>query len=260
MVHLGNELKSIYTLWLREIKRFYRQKSRIVGMIMQPLLFLFIIGTGVSTAFASRGNFDYLQFMYPGIICMSLLFTSFFSGISIIIDRQFGFLKEVMVAPISRVSIALGKTLGGSTVALFQGIILLLLAPILGIQLDILLVLKLIPVMLLITFSLTSLGILFAVPMESMEGFQMIMSFIVMPMFFLSGAFFPMEGVPGWLTILMRMDPLTYGVDALRNIFFTGTQGQMMLQYSLQFNILVLFGFGIIIHLLAVAGFTLKKE
>ncbi|MBM7624632.1 daunorubicin resistance ABC transporter membrane protein [Sporohalobacter salinus] len=179
-----NELVAIYTLWLREIKRFYRQKSRVLGMIMQPLLFLFLIGTGLANSLAASAPYDYTQFMYPGIICMTLLFTSVSSGLSIVRDREFGFLKEVMVAPVSRISIALGKTLGGSSVAVLQGALLLLLSPLVGITLTPMVVVKVLLLMLLIAFSLTSLGILIAVPMDSMEGFQMIINFLIMPMFF----------------------------------------------------------------------------
>ena len=257
---MKHELLAIYTLWLRELKRFYRQKSRIFGMIMQPLLFLFLIGTGLANSLAASAGFDYLEFMYPGIICMTLLFTSVFSGLSIVRDREFGFLKEVMVAPISRISIALGKTFGGSSVAVLQGTLLLLLSPIVGISLSLGIVVKLILLMLLIAFSLTSMGILIAVPMESMEGFQMIMNFLIMPMFFLSGAFFPMKGLPTWMNSLMKINPLSYAVDALRNVIFTGQEAALMVNYSLSFDITILLTIGIILNILAMAVFQMKKQ
>lgn len=257
---MKNELAAIYTLWLREIKRFYRQRSRVLGVIMQPLLFLFLIGTGLANSIAASAPYDYTKFMYPGIICMTLLFTSVFSGLSIVRDREFGFLKEVMIAPISRISIALGKTFGGGSVAVLQGALLLLLSPLLGITLTPVVVMKLLLLMSLIAFSLTSLGILIAVPMESMEGFQMVMNFLVMPMFFLSGAFFPMEGLPEWMNFLMMINPLTYAVDAFRNVIFSGKIAGMMVNNSLSFDIIILFVIGVCLNILAVYAFKMKKQ
>ncbi|MFZ5648058.1 MAG: ABC transporter permease [Bacillota bacterium] len=218
--------KAAYTIWLRDVIRFYRERARIVGMLGQPMLYLLIMGTGLSASFrfaSAPGEFSYLEFMYPGIIGMSVLFTSVYSAISIVWDREFGFLKEVLVAPVPRWSVAIGKALGGSTIAMIQASILLLFAPFIGIKLDILMVLKLLAVLFLIAFSLTSLGITVASRMETMEGFQVFMNFLVMPLFFLSGAMFPMRNVPGWLETLMKLDPLTYGVDALRNIMFASS-------------------------------------
>lgn len=217
----SNLLNGIYTIWLRDLLRFWRDRARIIGAIMQPTLYLFILGTGLSAALGTQQASLYVKFIYPGIIGMSLLFTSIFSAISIIWDREFGFLKEVLVAPIPRASVAIGKALGGATVASIQGTILLIYAPLLGINVTLMLVIKLVPVLLFISFSLTSLGVLIAARMRSMEGFQMIMNFLMMPMFFLSGAMFPLRGLPRWLHGLTRLDPLTYGVDALRNIFAT---------------------------------------
>jgi len=216
---MNNLITGIYTIWLRDLLRFWRDKSRIFGAIVQPTLYLFILGIGMSSALGQAQASLYIKFIYPGIIGMSLLFTSIFSAISIIWDREFGFLREVLVAPIPRASIAIGKVLGGASVASIQGTILLIYAPILGIKLSILLVLKIVPMLFLISFSLTSLGVLIAARMRSMEGFQMIMNFLMMPMFFLSGAMFPLKGLPTWLSVLTKLDPLTYGVDALRNIF-----------------------------------------
>lgn len=235
--------KAIYTIWLRDVIRFYREKPRILGMLGQPLLYLLIIGTGLSYSFrmaAAPQGFNYLEFMYPGIIGMSVLFTSVFSAISIVWDREFGFLKEVLVAPVPRWSVAIGKALGGSTIAMLQAAILLLLAPVIGIKLGPLMVLKLLAVLFLIAFSLTSLGITVASRMETMEGFQMVMNFLVLPLFFLSGAMFPMRGMPPWLETLMRLDPLTYGVDALRNIMFaTSPARELLVQFPLSTDLAV---------------------
>ncbi|HBV98616.1 MAG: ABC transporter [Peptococcaceae bacterium BICA1-7] len=230
-------LKAIYTIWLRDVIRFYREKTRIVGMLGQPLLYLLIVGTGLSASFrmsfAPQG-FSYLEFMYPGIIGMTVLFTSVFSAISIVWDREFGFLKEVLVAPVPRWSVAIGKALGGSTIAMLQASILLLLAPVIGIKLGPLMILKMVGMLFLIAFSLTSLGITIASRMETMEGFQMIMNFLIMPLFFLSGAMFPMNSVPPWMATLMKLDPLTYGVDALRNIVFAGSPArEFLIQFSM---------------------------
>ncbi len=237
-------MKAVYTIWLRDVLRFMRERSRIVGTLAQPLLYLLIVGTGLSAAFRlpqAPEGFSYLQFMYPGILGMSVLFTSVFSGLSIVWDREFGFLKEVLVAPVPRWSVAVGKALGGSTVAMIQGAVLLLLAPLVGISLTFITILKVFLVLFIIAFSLTSLGITIASRMESMEGFQMIMNFLVMPLFFLSGALFPLKGVAPWMETLMKIDPLTYGVDALRNIIFANNdQGRLFVNFSLSLDLTVI--------------------
>jgi ABC-2 type transport system permease protein len=219
-------LKVIYTIWLREWKTFVREKARIVGMIGQPLLYLLIVGKGISASMSingAPGGIDYLKFMYPGILGMSILFTSIFSAVSIIWDREFGFLKEVLVAPVPRWGVAIGKSLGGATVAMIQSLILIVLAPFVGIELSFVMVLQLLLLAFLISFAITSLGVVIAARMESMQGFQMVMNFLVMPLYFLSGGMFPVEKAPDWMKFLMKLDPLTYGVDALRNVVFSET-------------------------------------
>jgi len=185
------------------------------------LLFLVVFGGGLSASLGAGvtqqlGDVSYVRFLYPGIISMAVLFTSIFSAISIVWDREFGFLRELLVAPVSRAAVVLGKALGGSTIAMFQGSILLVLAPIIGVSLDPLLVLELLALMFLMAFAITSLGILVASRLTTMESFQMLINFFVMPMFFLSGAFFPLRGLPGWMSALTRMDPVAYGVDPMR--------------------------------------------
>ncbi|MCL6471478.1 MAG: ABC transporter permease [Firmicutes bacterium] len=212
-------LMGIYTLWLRDITRFLKDKPRIVSSAAQPLLWLFVLGMGISTAFMRGGNGspEYLRFIYPGIISMSVLFTSIFSAVSIIWDREFGFLKEVLVAPIPRWSVAVGRALGGSTVAVLQGAIILLFAPVVHVSFGVLQLLGAFLIMFIIAFSMTSFGILVAARMQTHEGFQVIMNFILLPMFFLSGAMFPVgKRLPIWMQALVRIDPLSYGVDALR--------------------------------------------
>jgi ABC-2 type transport system permease protein len=218
-------LKTIYIIWLREAKTFMREKMRVIAMIGQPLLYLAILGKGISSGMrlANAGNIEYIKFMYPGVIGMSILFTSIFSAISIIWDREFGFMKEVMVAPVPRWGVALGKSFGGATVAMVQSVIMVAMAPLVGISLSVLLIGKLLLLAFLISFAVTSLGIIIASRMQSMQAFQMVMNFMVMPLYFLSGAMFPMANVPAWMKSLMMADPLTYGVDALRNIVFSNT-------------------------------------
>jgi len=251
------ELSGIYIIWLRDVKRFWRDKVRIIGAMAQPTLFLFIIGTGLGRAFLRGGRqylgTEYIKFIYPGIIGMTILFTSVFSAISIIWDREFGFLKEVLVAPISRSSVALGKAFGGSSVAMFQGTIMLIYAPLVGVELTWLMVAKLWLLMFLISFSLTSMGIVIAARMKSMEGFQMIMNFLLMPIFFLSGAIFPLKNLPAWLDYLVRIDPLAYGIDTLRGVIIG------IWQYPFAESLLVIIVFGLAMIFLAVFEFNRQE-
>ena len=218
-------LKTIYTIWLRETKTFAREKVRVIGMIGQPLLYLAVLGQGLNSGVTlnANGGINYLTFMYPGIIGMSILFTSIFSAISIIWDREFGFLKEVLVAPVPRWAVAVGKTFGGATIAIVQATIMILMAPMIGIRLSLVMIIEMWVLSFLIGVALTSLGIAIAARMTSMQGFQMIMNFLVMPLYFLSGAMFPLSSAPSWMKTLMVVDPLTYCVDGLRNIIFSST-------------------------------------
>jgi len=207
----------IYTLWLRQIKRYYRSKSRIVGSLGQPLLFMLALGFGFGPIFQKAGAGNYMQFLIPGIISMSILFMAFSSGIEVIWDRQFGFLKETLVAPASRFQIMLGKTLGGATVAVLQGFIVLLISLFVGFKLPGASMLALAFVfMFLIALLFAALGIAIASVLEDMHGFQLIMNFLVMPIFFLSGALFPLTDLPKTILIITAIDPLSYGVDGLR--------------------------------------------
>ncbi|MGQ9476098.1 MAG: ABC transporter permease [Actinomycetota bacterium] len=221
-------LRGVYIIWVREFKRFWRDRARRVGGFAQPIMYLALLGVGMQSAFKVFGGGDvpYIKFMFPGILGLTVLFTSVFSAISIIWDREFGFLKEVLVSPVPRSSVALGKIIGGSTTALIQGAIFLILAftPwVYGFSLDTLWkVIAVMPLLILVSLSLTSLGVAVAARMTSMEGFPIIMNFLLMPMFFLSGAFFPLQGLPRWMDVLTKIDPLTYGVDALRGIMLKG--------------------------------------
>ena len=225
----------IYITWLRDIKRFYRDRIRLVGAFAQPLIYLALLGTGLQAAFTSFGSGDtkYVTFMYPGIVCMTVLFTAMFSAISIIWDREFGFLKEMLVAPIPRSSVAIGKVLGGGSTALMQGFILLLFMPLVGIPYNLEKIGMMIVVMFLLAISLTAFGVAFAARMKSMEAFPIIMNFILLPMFFLSGALFPLQDLPGWMQFLTKINPMTYAVDAMRGVALKGISITSTAEFSL---------------------------
>jgi ABC-2 type transport system permease protein len=210
------DLDGIVMIWARDLVRFFRERSQLLGSISRPLLWLFIFGTGLRPTFHGGGGLSYTQFIFPGIIGMTLIFTSIQSAISIIWDREFGFLKEVLVAPVSRTSVAVGKALSGATLSLIQGTITLLFAPLVGVKFTLLSALAMVPVMFLMSFALTGIGILIAARMTSFEGFGTIANFLVMPMYFLSGAIFPPVNLPGWLNALVHINPMSYGVDSLR--------------------------------------------
>lgn len=228
-------MNTIYILWLRQIKRQLRSKSRMIGSLAQPLLFLLSLGYGFGTVFREAGEGNYLNFLAPGIIGMSIIFTSIFSGMEIIWDRQFGFLKETLVAPVSRFNIMIGRTLGGATVATMQGIIVFFISMIAGFQPYLWsLVIPTFLVMFLIAMLFTAMGIMIASNLSDMQGFQLIINFLVMPLFFLSGALFPLKGLPAGLDLVARLDPLSYGVDAMRGLL-TGAA-----HYGIGVDILVL--------------------
>jgi len=225
MSALWRNLKAIEIVWYRDILRYLRDWVRIVTSLMQPLLFLFIFGSGLASSFSPAGGVagvSFQTFIFPGVVSMAVLFTAISSAISIVWDREFGFLREMLVAPVSRTSIVLGKALGGSTIAMFQGTLMLVFAPLIGVRLDAGLVIILMLEMLLLAFTMTSLGIVIASRMQSMESFSVVMQFVLMPMFFLSGALFPLTHVPGWLAFLNKLDPVTYGVDPLRQAVMSG--------------------------------------
>jgi len=226
----------VYTIWLRNVKRYLRSKSRIVGSLGMPVFFLLALGFGLNSVVSIPGmSHGYIGFIIPGIISMSVLFTSIFSGIQIIWDKQFGFLKETLVAPVSRIEIMLGQTVGGATAALIQGIIILLLSLFLGLKISSIPGFALaIIFMILIGLSFTAFGIAFASRMEDMHGFQLIMNFVVFPIFGLSGALFPIDSLPPWLRSLTMLDPLTYGVEGIRY----GLLGTSQIDPALSFFVL----------------------
>lgn len=249
------ELEGIYTIWLRETKRYIRYRSRILTSVVTPLLWLIIFGTGLGSAIRFGGiPGGYKAFIYPGIIGQTILFTAIFSGVSVIIDRQYGFLKEILVAPITRPSIVFGKALGISTASLIQGVILLLLSFVVGVQMTPIIFVASTLLMIPISIGLAGIGLLIASFTDSMEGFNLIMSFIVLPMFLLSGALFPVTGLPSVLQSAVYLDPLTYGVDALRQIILG--QGAIPLYIST----IVILGFAAVTIMASALMFAKKEQ
>jgi len=230
------DFDAIRMIWLRDLIRHFRDKVRLLGSITRPVLWLLIMGTGLRAAFNVHG-ISYTHFIFPGIIAMNLIFAAMQSTISIIWDREFGFLREILVAPIPRSSIVLGKALSGSTVAFIEGLFVLAFAPFIKVNIPLVNLLLLLPLMFLIAFVCTSLGIVIAARMTSFEGFGVISNFVIMPMFFLSGAMFPIDNLPPWINIAIRLNPLTYGVDLLRRI----TLGIKVFPFHVDFLCLIIF-------------------
>jgi len=212
-----------FTLWWREVVRFYRQRARVVGVIASPLLFWLVIGSGFGTSFRSgeaAGQQHYLDYFYPGALIMIVLFTSIFTMMSVIEDRKEGFLLSVMVAPVSRSAIVLGKVMGGTTLSAIQGLIFLLFAPLVGVHMGLSAILLVVLVVFLVSFALTGLGFAIAWPMDSTQAFHAIINLFLIPLWLLSGSLFPLSGASGWLRLVMRINPLTYGVEALRGLLY----------------------------------------
>jgi len=246
---------AIYVLWLREMKRFLRAKSRVIGTLAMPLFFLAFLGLGFGNMnIPGMANVDYIHFLVPGIIGMTMLFTSMFAGIFVLWDREFGFLKEIMVAPVNRISIVIGRIVGGATTSIFQGILILGISILMGFKISgISAFLVSVIFMLLISFAFIGLGLIFASKMKDMQGFSLIMNFVIFPLFFLSGALFPLENLPVWIRYLSYLDPLTYGIDGLRGIL-VGVSS-----FSVLFNFTVLIGFSAVMIFLG-AYFFEKSE
>lgn len=250
-----SEVEGIYTLWLREAKRYVRYRSRIITAIFTPLLWLVVFGLGLGSAIRFGGTTGgYQEFIYPGIISQTILFTCVMAGIGIIMDKQYGFLKEVMVAPLSRASIIFGKAIGISTGAIVQAIILLLLSFVVGVQMTPLIFLGALGISTIIAIGFSGLGLLIASFMDSMEGFNLVMSFVILPVFLLSGALFPVTNLPTWLSFIVYLDPLTYGVDALRGVIL----GQSVLPPIISTGVILLFAAAMIF--LAAFVFTKKEQ
>jgi len=245
-----SELEGVYRIWLRELIRYWRDKGRIVSSLVQPLLFLVIFGSGFG--FVKIGNINYQSFLFPGIVAMSLITISIASGISVIWDREFGFLKEILVAPVSRISIFIGKALGGCTTALIQGIIVLSLSFLIGVSIPMHSLLMAIPLMLIISLGIVSIGLIIASLIETFENFGIIMNFLVFPLIFLSGAFFPLAEAPQWLKVVSYANPVTYGVESLRQILI----GVSFIPLSLSFTVISLFSVAAIL----IGGVTFNRQ
>ena len=212
-------MSAIYILWLRELKRYTRSRSQIVASLGQPMLYLLVLGFGLGPVFQRAGNGSYLQFVGPGVIGMTVLFSSIFSGLGILWDRQFGFLKETLVAPVPRLQIMIGRTLGGATVAVIQGLLVTLVCVVAGFRpVNFLTVPVAIGFMILIALVFAALGVAIGSGLQDMQGFQLIMNFLVLPIYFLSGALFPLTGLPKALAVVTMLDPLSYGVDGMRSV------------------------------------------
>jgi ABC-2 type transport system permease protein len=233
------------SLWWREIVRFYRQRSRVIGVIASPLLFWAVLGSGFGTSFRSSGagGQHYLDYFFPGAVIMIVLFTAIFTMMSVIEDRKEGFLLSVLVAPVSRSVIVLGKVKGGATLATLQGLIFLIFAPFLGIHFTVISFLLTVLVIYLVAFSLTALGFIIAWPMDSTGGFHAVINLFLIPLWMLSGSLFPISGASMWIKVLMRINPLTYGTDALRMLLYPN---ELVGTLPLSTNLLVLVGFALV--------------
>ncbi|PRO67222.1 ABC transporter permease [Alkalicoccus urumqiensis] len=258
-------MEGIYAIWQRDLLKFFRDKARLFGSFTMPILFLLIFGGGLSGTMESMmgsmagagEGFNYVEFVFPGIVAMTLLMTSIFSSLSIIEDKDFGYMKEILVSPISRVSIAVGKMLGAATVATIQGIILFLLIPLLGLSYSIVSLLQVLPFMFLFAAALSGLGLLIASLIRSTQGFQMIVQVLVMPMIFLSGALFPINNMPAWMDIIVKLNPVTYGVDVMKKIMIDVDSLSPQVQNAMGLNLDV-FGRPVtmIEEILFIAGFA----
>jgi ABC-2 type transport system permease protein len=236
-------------IWFRDLKRLIRDKNQFYGSFARPVLWLVVLGMGLRPVFKGDSGVDYIKFIFPGIVAMSLIFSAMWSGISIVWDREFGFLKEILVAPIPRTAIVTGKIMGGATQAMVQGGITLFFAPLIGVKLTVVSFFLLIGIMMLISVSLSSLGIALASRIYSYEGFGTISNFVIMPLFFLSGAVYPVKTLPAWLKVIVSLNPVTYGVDLMRGAVLG------IFQFSPFVDLLYLLGFGIAMGALAVILF-----
>jgi ABC-2 type transport system permease protein len=251
----SRDLEVIYGIWLRDFKKFWRERSRLWGGVARPILWLLILGSSLKPVVSSSslaGGVDYTHYIFPGVIGLTLIFATMQSAISIIWDREFGLLKEVLAAPVSRIAIIIGKVLGGATQATLQGIITLAFAPLIGLQLTVVSIVELILIMFFVSFALSALGVVIASRMTSFEGFGTISNFVVMPMYFLSGGIYPTSTAPAWMQPFISINPLSYGVDALRHI----TIGQGAFAFGL--DVAFLAAFAVVMSVIALWLF--KRE
>jgi len=253
------EFNAIYVLVAREFKKFIRERSRLVSAIARPLLWLFLVGAGMSRLVSPDAGMPYTQFIFPGILGMTILFSSVFSSISIIWDKEFGFFREILAAPVSRMSIVIGKGLSGTVVSTIQAAIVLMLFPVLGLSLGPLQVVEVLIISIALSFCISTFGILLATFYESYESFSVIMNFIIMPMFFLSGAMYPVKLLPKPLAVAAQLNPLTYGIDALKNVIFPVEEGPMSADFSLFTDMTVILILSLVFTVIAARLFERKK-
>lgn len=253
------ELRPVYVICVREFIKFFREKSRLLGTLARPVLWLFVVGNGMSALIRPHEGFSYLQFIFPGMIGMTILFASIFSSISIVWDREFGFMKEMLVAPISRLSIVIGKAVSGTFISVAQAVIIMVLVPFLGIRLGALQFMGVVSVSVLVSFCITSLGILIAARLTSFDGFNIIMNFLVMPMLFLSGAMYPVTTLPSVLRHLTQINPLTYGVDALKHTLLRSAHPPLGAEFPLWLDLVVLIAISSVMLALASLSFRRKE-
>jgi len=220
-----NDLRAIRIVWLRDLIRYWRDKPRMIASVLQPALYLFVFGTGMGAGMRPTGGIDLRVFLYPGVMAMATLFTCFFSAGSIVWDREFGFMREMLVAPVRRYAIIVGKAFGGATAGMAQGVLVLAFGPLIGVSFTPLLVLVLLVELMILAFAVTSIGVLVATRIKSFQAFMALVQIIVMPMFFLSGALFPMRNLPAWLHASTLADPLTYAVDPMRRAVLARVSG-----------------------------------
>jgi len=252
------EFNVIYVIVAREFKKFIRERSRLFSAIARPLLWLFIVGAGISRLVPRDTGVSYSQFIFPGILGMTILFSSIFSSISIIWDKEFGFMKEILVAPVSRLSIVIGKALSGTIVSTIQAAIILALFPVIGFKLSLLQIISVIIICTSVSFCISAFGIVLATFYESYESFSVIMNFIIMPMFFLSGAMYPVRLLPDILRIVAKLNPLTYGIDAMKHVIFPHETGHMGPDFSIMTSATVIILTSIVFVLIAGKAFERK--
>jgi ABC-2 type transport system permease protein len=213
-----DELRAIKIVWHRDMIRFLRDKPRIITALLQPMLYLFVLGSGLGSAVPRASGVDLRMFMFPGVMAMAVLFTCFFSAGSMVWDREFGFMREMLVAPVNRGAILVGKCFGGATVGTFQGLVMFAVAGLVGVPYSPSLMIGVFAELVLLSFAITALAVMISARIRSMQAFMALVQMLMMPLFFLSGALFPLTGLPGWLTVLTRLDPLTYAVDPIRRL------------------------------------------
>jgi ABC-2 type transport system permease protein len=253
------QFRPIYVICMREFTKFFREKSRLLGTIARPLLWLFVVGNGMSALIRPQAGYSYLQFIFPGMIGMTILFASIFSSISIVWDREFGFMKEMLVAPISRLSIVVGKAISGTAISVAQAVIILVLIPFLGISLSAGQFGGVVVIAVLLSFCITSIGILIAARLTSFDGFNIIMNFLVMPMFFLSGAMYPVSSLPPALRQLTHVNPLTYGIDAFKHALLKDATPPLGPEFPLIIDLAIVVAVSVVMLTLAALSFRRKE-